>query len=1616
MNETVEHKKLPWIMGIGASAGGLEALTQFVSHLHPNFPGAIVIAQHLAPKSKSMMTELLARQTHINISTATDRQKLKPGVVYIIPPNVDAEIQSDEIVLTEAGPETRPKPSVDTLFSSLARVYGNRAIGIILSGTGTDGSDGIRAIRAAGGVTIAQDAQSAKYDGMPTSAVQTGSIDSILDPEMIGENIGSIIENHFARMSTKFVEDDQLPQVLEILRSKGRDFTEYKPSTIRRRLAKRLATLGLKNTSDYIEVLKKTPGEVAALSQELLVSVTTFFRDPEVWEEMKRVMAIQYLSKEPGQDFRVWVAGCATGEEAYSLAMILADLESKHGLHINSKIFATDLDQEAILEGRNAVYDRAELKNVSDNFRTRFFSERANGQVEVAKSIREMVVFARQDLVQNPPFVKLDLVTCRNVLIYFEPSLQKRVIETFHYSLAPGGFMLLGKSEAPVGCSHLFSDSDRKVKLYEKLDVPSNHIPSMKMRTTDIGEGMPSVRVQEQKNAVPEKAYAKLIESYRLAGAIIDKDGNILNVLGDISSYVRMSAGVADFRITNLVPKAIGIEIPILIRKAATTFAPALSRPHQIGSGKAITKFKIAIRPLGDDEHDHKFRGLFVLTFQPYEARLQVAPSTVAESELPIRYSEIELELHQTREHLQTVIEELGVTNEELQSLNEELSSTNEELQASNEELETTNEELQSTNEELTTVNEELAVKSTELKRHNVELQNVYGSIGSPIVVVDEYLKVVRYNEDALKIFNLSAKMVNTDITRASAHCELPNFREKLQTTIRTGEVYESICEGNGVIYQLRIHPYYDENRKIIGAILVFYDNTSEIMTKRLLETTETRVTSIIDSSESLISLKDKLGRYILVNKSFANFFGYGIEQIIGKTDAELLSKKTSALFRESDLEVLLKGERMQRQEVIDGAKGKQFHFLVNRFPLINPGSPDPYAVGTIAVDITAQVEAQEAFRSSEARYRAIVEEQPVFVCRTRKDGTLLYVNAAFTQYFGHEYESTPDAKFFDIVSPEDAKQVRWAIESINTSNPVAQYDHRVLTDDGGVRWVRWVHRGIFNSAGQPTEYQAVGFDVTETKLQTDQLIEKEAVFKSLFSNTSDFISVFRVTGDDLVLEYLNRSAEKSYGYAYNQLIGRKLSDFVDARHANEIVARYKMAIETSTPQVVDEDVSVMGSNKQIQTTIVPIPGASGLIERVAAVSRDVSAYKAIELDLRNAKQTADVANRAKSDFLASMSHELRTPLNVVLGMAHLLAESRLNAEQSEYVSGISRSGQLLLSLIEDVLDISRIESGKIRLNSEPFRIGDIAKEISELFSAQTAEKGIHFTVKVDPDADLYVIGDPSRVRQIIVNLVGNAIKFTDHGKVSLNIKTEGHEVAGEQIFRFTVTDTGVGIKPEFHSKIFQKFSQAESGDSRRYGGSGLGLVISKHLANHMGGDVGFASTYGEGSTFWFTSRLILTTKAELENRRARLNIGKEAKREHRPLKVLAVDDSPDSLHVIEIFLKKLGHEATVVGSGIEAIAALSEKRFDIVLMDIQMPELDGLDTTRKIRSGSTRHSKIPIVALTANAMSGDSERCFEAGMNDYLTKPVQMKLLKDLLAPWGENILKDDVESSNTK
>ena len=1609
-------RRRDWIVGVGASAGGLEALTQFVSHLPADFPAPIVVAQHLAPHSKSMMVELLARHTPLEVTAAEDRTQLKAGVIYVIPPNHDADLIDDYLALSVADERTRPKPSIDVLFDSFARGRGSKAVGIVLSGTGSDGSRGIQAIKAAGGVTLAQDDHSAKYDGMPRSAVGTGDIDTILPPDVIARNLVALLRDQDARVQVRGIDRPNLERLFDIIRTRlGQDFSAYKSATIERRVIKRISSVGASSLEEYVRLIERKPSEAAALAQELLISVTSFFRDGDAFEALQEQIDRRVEAKESGEEFRAWVAGCATGEEAYTAAMLLMEAVEKKRRPLHLKVFATDLDQDAILEARAGVYSHDDVQRVAPELRERYFHRLDANRWEASKRLKEAVVFARQDLIQNPPFVKLDLVTCRNVLIYFEPALQKRIFEIFHYSLLPSGLLMLGKSESPLSAPGLFETLDKKARVYEKLSVASTVVPGGRMRALPIEAATVPKRRTDTPPSIAELAYKRILEIHGLAAAIVDADANLVQIVGDVSPYMSFHNSLADLRLTNLLPKSAAIEVPALVRRALTNPGPHRSRSHKLPHGAKNETFSVIASALDGLRENSVSRRLVVVSFETKRssrAILAAADSGAGlDSDARARVLEIEQELHVTREHLQTVIEELGVSNEELQSLNEELTSTNEEMQATNEELETTNEELQSTNEELTTVNEELSARTSELKAANVNLENIQNSIGSPLVVLDASMRVVRFNPDALKIFRLDSSDVGRDISSVSAVCEIPDFRDVLKSTIATGTASERICENAHSVFQMRALPCFDENRKVAGAILIFIDNTQLIRARERLEASERRIRAIIDGTPSQIALKDAFGRYLVANAAFCEFFNLRHEDVIGRTDREIFPEETANMFREADLEVLVRRAPVRRTETVE-ASGERRVFNASRFPLADGDESHPTAIGTISVDVTAAVNAQEALQRSENRYRAIVEDQAVFVCRFSPEGALTFVNPLFTSYFGGAADARAGQKIFDVLDPADKGAFQSALGGITSRHPAEQLETRVARFGSQPRWVRWILRGTFDPQGELVEHQAVGFDVTDYRAQTDELLQKEAIFGGIFNNTADFIAIYRVDGARVSLESLNRSAERSMGFAYGQLVGRDLDEMLAPEEREIALARYRRAIETGKPEVFDESIRFPGSVRHFLTTLVPIASRDGSIDRIAALSRDVSTYKQIELDLRAAKDAAEIANRAKSDFLASMSHELRTPLNVVLGLSQILEQSPLGVDQRDHVVGIQRSGRALLSLIEDILDISKIEAGKIRLNPAPFAVKDLAIEVVSLFRLPAEQKGVQLLLEIDDGADQTVVGDIARVRQIAVNLMSNALKFTDEGSVKLKIGVDGRFDDGDLMLRFAVTDTGIGIRDEDKAKIFQKFSQVDSGHSRRYGGTGLGLVISKHFAELMRGEVGFESEWGEGSAFWFTIKVPVSQRGE-EFRRKRAAGAELAAaasvRALRPaggdraLRVLAVDDNRDSQNVVALFLKRLGHKPVLASNGPEAVDAVANnKDLDVVLMDVQMPGMDGYETTRKIRATLPGADRLPIIALTANAMAGDAERCLESGMDDYLSKPLNMDDLATILEKWA--------------
>lgn len=1554
------------------------------------------------------MVELLNRHSSIKVKVATTKHRPEKGEILIVPPNRDVDIKNGEIILTPAGEETRPKPSVDRFFASLAREYGPKAVGIILSGSGSDGAEGLRAISSAGGICIAQDVESSKYDGMPRSAIATEKIDLISTPAEIAEGLIKILTQD-AKKKTKALDQstNDLERIFKLIYKKlGTDFSQYKVNTLRRRLVKRMSYLQIADMETYIETLKDDPKELKSLANEFLVSVTSFFRDPVAFDVVCTALKKIVDDKKDHEEVRVWSAGCATGEEAYSFAMVIHHQMMKLNKPLTIKVFATDLDHDAISQARLGMFSSEDIKSIPEAYRESYLIQRGD-QYEISKDIRDVVVFAKQDLVHNPPFVKLDMVSCRNVLIYFENNLQKKILEIFHYALIPNGLLFLGRSESLGDVADLFGVSDKKEKLFYKKDGPSKVAHRLLKPMSSIYGHLPRPVKADPTSGLMGLAHEQILDRLGACGFIIEDTGRIQSVIGDVSPYFTIPAGLSEFSIQNLVGKSASTEIKVIIHKALKSKEVLTSRPYKAKlKNQKESVYTISVEPLkGRDDSSLPFANLLLVLITPARKDAQLA-TTIPEGDLSFKLAEAEQELAVTREHLQTIIEELGITNEELQSVNEELSSTNEELQSSNEELETTNEELQATNEELTTLNEELNIKSQELRISNSDLENIQQSIGLGLLVVDRELKLKRYNSLSQEIFEVSNSDLGRSIVLLSCKFEIDQFESIVAEVIRSGQASEVIVRGFKRIYQMRVSPAFDEDGSANGAIIIFINNTGLIQAENKWRKSEQRIRSIIDGAPSMIFLKDTLGKYLMFNRSFANFFNLNETEVIGKTDRDIMSEETANKFRNADLETIVKRKRIETEESVT-IGGETYHFIVSRFPVYERDGSTPSAVGSVAINITKQITAQNALAQSEAIYRSVVEEQSVFTCRFRADLKIIFVNYAFTNFFGDTSERFLNMQISDLMEKNDQKAFQKLVHSLSHKNPGFQFEHKVMRRLSSERWIRWQCRGVFNDDGQVQEIQAVGFDITDYKLQNEKIIQRDALFSSIFNYTSDFISVFKVDeNNEMTLESLNRTFDRGLSFEHNHYISKDISNFLNPQTRADVLGHYLTCVEDQEPQHFEEELIIQGVLRSLTTTLLPIIDSQGKVERIMAISRDITKFKQAEQSLIKAKEAAEVANQSKSDFLASMSHELRTPLNVVIGMSQLLENAQLTPDEKKLLESIERSGKVLLSIIDDVLDLSKIEAGKSKLEFYPFEVETILEDIMKIFDVQASAKKLNIKYNLKNVKKFY-LGDAARISQILVNFVGNAMKFTEKGSITINVSGQKSKQTNYETLRFEVVDTGIGIPEESKSKIFKKFSQVQSGLSRSYGGSGLGLVICQRLVTLMKGKVGFDSEWNKGSVFWFEIPLIVFKNESMKI--AKKNPEKTEKdsgsiidvTSEKPRNILAIDDSIDNLRVAELMLKKMGHNVDMALSGKEALEKVKQSSYDLILMDVQMPEIDGYDCTRAVRSTHNLNSETPIVALTANAMVGDSDLCFEAGMNDYLTKPIDTNKLSKIINKW---------------
>jgi two-component system CheB/CheR fusion protein len=1219
------------VVAIGASLGGLEAVSALLKNLPVNTGMAFIYVQHLDPNHKSFLTSILSGITKMKVQEIEDMEHMVPDNVYIIPYNKGIEVTDGHIKLIPRS-KGGAAISIDVLFSSLAQTHKENVIGIVLSGNASDGTRGLKSIKDAGGLTFAQD-DSAQASSMPKSAIAAGVVDFILSPKGIARKlmhyskVGLPAPILKRKLKESVVEDNNpdLKSIFELLlKETGVDFSHYKLPTIKRRLTYRMEQCGAETIKEYAKLLLKKSAEVDLLYGSLLINVTGFFRDTEAFAYLKSTFLPKIIkSKLPGETLRIWVPACSSGEEAYSIAILLTELQDKKNKKVPVQIFATDLSEQAIKDARVGEYSAGSMKSVSKKYTDRFFTK-AGDNYRVTKEIREMCVFAPHNILRDPPFSRMDFISCCNMLIYFDTAAQKKIFATMHFALNDKGYLMLGKAESIGTSSQLFSRLNNKFKIYSrKKNTGTPKILELTphfSRTTSNSKkiSFPAKSISINPTGVENAIDSALLTHYMPACAVVNKDMEILQFRGKASLYLTHSAGKASLNILKMARPEFAFELRDALNRAIETKQAVYKSGIEIEIESVFRMMSIDVSPLKIDWDEQLLLIVFTLQEQVEKFVENGKGGQNNATQKDRRIKKLTEELNNTRAEMNTIIESQETTYEELQAANEEIVSTNEEFQTLNEELETSKEEIQASNEELLSTNHELQTRNDLLTESYEYSEAIIATVHEPMLVL------------------------NKDLYIKSA------------------------------------------------------------------------------------------------NKSFY--------------------KK----------------------------------FLVKK-------------------------------------------------------------------------EETEGKFLFDL---------------------------------GNNQW-----------------------DIPKLRELLNEVISKNNSFQN-FEVTHTFPGI----GEKIMLLNAHLIIQKTHS---EQLILLAIED---------ITVRTRYHIKEK-----------------------------GLLTRE--------------------KELAEGAVNSKQQFLSNMSHEIRTPMNAIVGFTKVVLKTDLNEKQKEYINAIKVSGDALIVLINDILDLAKVDAGKMTFEQTPFKLTTSISAMLHLFETKIQEKNLELVKEYDTTIPEVLVGDPVRLHQIILNLVSNAVKFTAKGKITVHIH-KLKENADSVTIKFTITDTGIGIAESSIKHIFDDFQQATSETSRIYGGTGLGLAIVKQLVEQQGGSITVNSKVDKGSSFVFTLSFTKTNEKIPDE----AEIVESLKPVLNNIHILVVEDIPLNQLLMKTLLEDFGFAMDIAGNGKIAIEKLKKSTYDIILMDLQMPEMDGFETTEYIRNKMNLHT--PIIALTADVTTVDVEKCKALGMNDYISKPIDERIL----------------------
>lgn len=1474
--------------------------------------------------------------------------------------------------------------------------------------------------------------------------------------------------------------EDKLPELCDLIRrATSRDLGHYRKGLLVRRLQRRMSLAQLDSADDYLHLLRESQTEAREFVSGVLINVTAFFRDPEVFEVLKGHIR-DILKKK--RAIKIWSAGCATGQEPYSLAMLVSEACQEFGVDQGQcKIIATDLDEEALSVARAGYFETSDLENVSQARIEKFFLPAPEG-FTTTRDLRRLCQFSQHSLINDPPFTKLDIVVCRNVLIYLGTPLQEKLIPMFHYALLSGGLLVLGSAETVGDADVLFQRVSEKQRIYRRAEgEPSRGwLPSSPL--------MSSSKLQPKTPPFASVVSRIIREEFTPRACVVNEDGRILWASADLSMFLGLAQGNFHNNVVKLARSGIKNDLRSALLESRQNKRIAVRRDLRVEAAETglLYLVDLTVQPMPEMGYGE---GLYLLVFQdqPDRSRAEVSDQSSSKVE-----ANLERELVRVREELERTVQELESANEELKSSNEELMAMNEELRVTNEELEVARDKAQ--------------VKREALAKSNNDLEHLLSCTHIPTIFVDREQRILRFTPSATRIYHLQdsdlGRPLNELAHKAIDMPELPR---------QAGDQSWPLKLKDGSHFVMRCSPYRQADGSDGGLVLVFTDVTQQVTMRHRLE----ELALVVETSADFIGICDQDLKAVYVNRAGQELTGRPAGLSISEYHPDWsVQKIKTALQLASEQADPWKGET-----ALLTIEGVEVPVSQSIFPLFD-SQHRIRAYATIARDIGEIRQREIELEKREQHFRNILLKAPSPVMLISESKQVLSMSDSLLEATGYQSNEIPKLETWLLIAHRQrSDQVRDALEPIfDGLESTVSFDAPVYTRAGEER--HWAFVAARDSTTESGEVfcMLMATDLTERK-QQELHLEKAADFlHKILDSLSLFVGVLSPEG---ILEQANQAALEAAHLEYDDVIGKPFWETFWWSFSEESKARLREAIARAAQgESIRYDVEVRVAPEQFITIdfqLVPMRDERGRVLHLIPSGLDVTNRRRDEMELKNSsmrfwtllnsaaeaiygidtdgnctfankaciellgfedesallgqnahqlfhhskldgtvqasedceiyrafrenrqihlphetffqadgtpipvecrahpflqddnvagcvvtftdirQRIADAqrleqaldqarsASVAKSEFLANMSHEIRTPMAAILGYVDILLRHIQDPDDVECLKVIERNGQHLVRLINDILDLTKIEAGRLELEKKPVQVHQIVSELVSLMSVRAEEKDLVLQSQFRSELPSVILSDPTRLLQILVNLVGNAVKFTERGSVTLSV-----ELVDPEFLRFNVEDTGVGIPADKLETILEPFHQADTSVTRKYGGTGLGLSICRRLVNMLGGELSIQSEVGRGSSFSFTVKI-----GELEG--VRMLSPSSMTEELKPhaeyslpdlsgVNVLVVDDRRDIATLAGHYISDAGGRVCFAHNGREALQSIAQSRYDVVVMDMQMPVLDGYQAVRELRESG---DEIPVLALTASAMKGDRERCLAAGCNAYLSKPV---------------------------